>query len=304
MAVRGHRRATFGKRVRAGRRWAGSPGSSAVATSPGTAGPTSSCAVPPRARLRAAVAGRRRPSPTRVARCSASAAPTPWSVVARWSVTARPDVVARYGSTLRVKVNLGTTEIRRPIVTNVKLSGVNTILNAGDWDRDGHGDLDRPEREVGAALPVARQRRRARFESARRIGTWLRVGRAAGGGRRHDRRRLPRPDGPAARRCDADLPRAGGCPASGRATSPTAPSAPTARCRWAAGTATALPDSLFRKRREADPLPGQRPRRADRRQGAQARPVPLRLGDRHQRHRPEGPSRTWWCGRRRPATCG
>ncbi len=81
-----------------------------------------------------------------------------------------PDVLARYGSTLRVKVNRGTTETRRSIVTNVRLSSVNTILNVGDWDRDGHGDLVGRSAKSGR-LYLWRGNGAGRFESARRIGS-------------------------------------------------------------------------------------------------------------------------------------
>ena len=68
---------------------------------------------------------------------------------------------------------------------------------------------------------------------------------AARGRRRHDRRRLARPDGPAAGGVDADLPRRRARRASATATSPTARSTPPGRWRRPLG----------RRRRARQPVP-------------------------------------------------
>jgi hypothetical protein len=52
-----------------------------------------------------------------------------------------PDLVARTRQGLVLMPNAGTVELAQPIVTNVNLTHANLVLNAGDWNRDGHGDL-------------------------------------------------------------------------------------------------------------------------------------------------------------------
>ena len=52
-----------------------------------------------------------------------------------------PDVVSRRGSAVRTYRNLGGVDLLPPIRTGVKLSGANAVFNAGDWDRDGDGDM-------------------------------------------------------------------------------------------------------------------------------------------------------------------
>ena len=52
-----------------------------------------------------------------------------------------PDVVARRGDDLVVVRNAGTVDTAPLVRTGMRLRGVNAILNVGDWDRDGHGDL-------------------------------------------------------------------------------------------------------------------------------------------------------------------
>ena len=98
--------------------------------------------------------------------------------------------------------------------------GISVFLNAGDWDRDGYGDIIFRSCDERCALPEARPgHRQVRAGAAGRLR--LQRGPAAGRGRRHDRRRLAGPDGPAARRRDADLPRQGHRRAQARATSRT-----------------------------------------------------------------------------------
>ena len=52
-----------------------------------------------------------------------------------------PDVVARISGKLSLFPNAGTTELGRPIPTGTSLAGANLVFNAGDWDRDGNGDI-------------------------------------------------------------------------------------------------------------------------------------------------------------------
>ena len=52
-----------------------------------------------------------------------------------------PDVVVKSGGTASVLGNLGGTEVRKLIATGVKIPTANLLLNAGDWDRDGRGDI-------------------------------------------------------------------------------------------------------------------------------------------------------------------
>jgi FG-GAP-like repeat len=61
-----------------------------------------------------------------------------------------PDLVGRRKTSLVTYPNAGTTEVGRPIVTNLVLRGANLLLNAGDWDRDGHGDVIVRSKETGA----------------------------------------------------------------------------------------------------------------------------------------------------------
>ncbi len=52
-----------------------------------------------------------------------------------------PDVVARRGSDVRTYRNLGTTELLPPVPAGFNLRSADAVLTAGDWDRDGDGDL-------------------------------------------------------------------------------------------------------------------------------------------------------------------
>jgi uncharacterized protein with LGFP repeats len=52
-----------------------------------------------------------------------------------------PDVVVRSGGTVSVLGNFGGTETRTPIASGLKIPTANLLLNAGDWDRDGRGDI-------------------------------------------------------------------------------------------------------------------------------------------------------------------
>jgi hypothetical protein len=52
-----------------------------------------------------------------------------------------PDVVALAGAKVRAWVNPGGFTLGRPVDTGADLSGANRIMVAGDWDRDGYGDV-------------------------------------------------------------------------------------------------------------------------------------------------------------------
>ncbi|HEU5038286.1 MAG TPA: FG-GAP-like repeat-containing protein [Nocardioides sp.] len=61
-----------------------------------------------------------------------------------------PDVVGRNGGKVVVFANKGTTEVGKPIATGADFSNVNLLLNAGDWNRDGHGDVINRNKRSGA----------------------------------------------------------------------------------------------------------------------------------------------------------
>ncbi len=52
-----------------------------------------------------------------------------------------PDLVARRGDDLAVFTNSGRFDAGPAIATGLKVSGADALLNAGDWDRDGFGDI-------------------------------------------------------------------------------------------------------------------------------------------------------------------
>ena len=54
---------------------------------------------------------------------------------------ATPDLVVRRGDDLVTFANKGTFDLGRPIPTGITLRGADALLNAGDWDRDGFGDI-------------------------------------------------------------------------------------------------------------------------------------------------------------------
>ncbi len=60
------------------------------------------------------------------------------------------DLVARKGGRVVVFRNSGGTETAKPIATGADLSNANLVLNAGDWDRDGFGDIINRNTNTGA----------------------------------------------------------------------------------------------------------------------------------------------------------
>lgn len=83
---------------------------------------------------------------------------------------ATPDLLTRSGSRLAVLPDNGTTELGTPIATGVDVSGVDRIFNAGDWNRDGYGDIITRSARNGA-LFVRLGDGKGHFPKATRIGT-------------------------------------------------------------------------------------------------------------------------------------
>ncbi|GAB3777533.1 FG-GAP-like repeat-containing protein [Nocardioides ungokensis] len=61
-----------------------------------------------------------------------------------------PDLVATVGGRLQVLPNAGTFETGSPIPTGINLSAADLVFNAGDWDRDGDGDIIVRNKSTGA----------------------------------------------------------------------------------------------------------------------------------------------------------
>jgi hypothetical protein len=83
--------------------------------------------------------------------------------------TLAPDLVARRGDDLVTIAHHGTFNLGRPIRTGVNLAGANAILNVGDWDRDGSGDIVF-RRSADGALILRRGDGRGGFAAAVKIG--------------------------------------------------------------------------------------------------------------------------------------
>ncbi len=103
---------------------------------------------------------------------------------------AAPDLIGRKGDQLVVVPNAGTFDLGNPIDTGADLSASDVLLNVGDWDRDGFGDvIDPADRRHHAAAP----RRRAGPPGRTGPGRLrLRSGHRPDRGRRRDGRRVPR----------------------------------------------------------------------------------------------------------------
>ena len=61
-----------------------------------------------------------------------------------------PDAVTRRGDDVRTYPNLGTVELLPPVPAGFNLGHATAVLNVGDWDRDGDGDV--LYRTTGGAL--------------------------------------------------------------------------------------------------------------------------------------------------------
>jgi N-acetylmuramoyl-L-alanine amidase-like protein/VCBS repeat protein len=79
------------------------------------------------------------------------------------------DLVFRAGGSLVLRTNRGTTETRAPVATGIDASGAVALFNAGDWDRDGFGDVITQNRK--GALHLRRGDGNGGFAAPVRIGT-------------------------------------------------------------------------------------------------------------------------------------
>ncbi len=84
--------------------------------------------------------------------------------------TSEPDLVGRVNGRLVLLRNAGTTETGRLIPTGMRLAGANTILNVGDWNRDGYGDVIARSAGTGV-LRLRLGDGQGRFGKPIRIGT-------------------------------------------------------------------------------------------------------------------------------------
>ncbi|GEP36773.1 hypothetical protein NPS01_04360 [Nocardioides psychrotolerans] len=66
------------------------------------------------------------------------------------SGTPAADLVARRGTSLVLLANTGGFDLGQPIPTGVDLANADLVLNAGDWDRDGMGDMITRNKANGA----------------------------------------------------------------------------------------------------------------------------------------------------------
>ena len=110
---------------------------------------------------------------------------------ATWPATAPRTSSPLDGGRVEAWVNPGGFDLGRPIDTGADLSGADQILVAGDWDRDGYGDVVTRQARTGN-LVLWRgdgHGHLARDQGARH---GVRHGRQADRGRGHDRRRLSR----------------------------------------------------------------------------------------------------------------
>jgi hypothetical protein len=81
-----------------------------------------------------------------------------------------PDLLARTGDKLGVLPNRGTFELGAPIPARFSVRNANLLLNAGDWDRDGAGDI-LARNATNGALYLRRGDGQGHFGKAIRIGT-------------------------------------------------------------------------------------------------------------------------------------
>ncbi|NYJ02350.1 hypothetical protein HNR19_003048 [Nocardioides thalensis] len=89
--------------------------------------------------------------------------------------SAHPDLVARRASNGTVvilplrRANDGRVSVGEPVETGLDLDGVRNIFKAGDWDRDGVGDL--VVRAGDGSLDLYRGLGKGKFDTARQIAT-------------------------------------------------------------------------------------------------------------------------------------
>ncbi|WP_051217992.1 FG-GAP-like repeat-containing protein [Nocardioides insulae] len=87
---------------------------------------------------------------------------------AQLSGDGKPDVLSSSGASLRITATAPTFSLGRPLATGVNLRGYTRVFNAGDWDRDGKGDLIGITRT--GAVNLFTGRGTGRFSAPRRIG--------------------------------------------------------------------------------------------------------------------------------------
>ncbi|WP_426244852.1 FG-GAP-like repeat-containing protein [Nocardioides sp. LHG3406-4] len=80
-----------------------------------------------------------------------------------------PDLIARRGGELVVVPNAGTYDLGNPIDTGADLSGSDVLLNVGDWDRDGFGDVI--TREANGTMQLRRGDGQGHLAAPRQVGT-------------------------------------------------------------------------------------------------------------------------------------
>ncbi|WP_101525060.1 FG-GAP-like repeat-containing protein [Nocardioides houyundeii] len=83
--------------------------------------------------------------------------------------SAAPDLLGRRGGALVVIPNRGTFDLGAPIDTGADLSGSNLVLNAGDWDRDGYGDV--LTREADGSMVLRRGNGQGQLAAPQVLGT-------------------------------------------------------------------------------------------------------------------------------------
>lgn len=80
-----------------------------------------------------------------------------------------PDLVARSGDRLVVVASRGTYHASRPIATGTSLAAADLLLNVGDWDGDGKGDIVTRVAATGA-LELRRGNGRGQFVAPAALG--------------------------------------------------------------------------------------------------------------------------------------
>ena len=83
--------------------------------------------------------------------------------------SAAPDLLGRRGGALVVVPSRGTFDLGVPIDTGADLSGSNLLLNAGDWDRDGFGDV--LTRENDGSMVLRRGNGQGQLGAPQSLGT-------------------------------------------------------------------------------------------------------------------------------------
>ncbi len=80
------------------------------------------------------------------------------------------DLLARRGGDLVIYPSAGTFETGRPIATGLRVPAADALLNAGDWDRDGYGDILIRNKNNGS-LVLRSGNGRGGFAKATTVGT-------------------------------------------------------------------------------------------------------------------------------------